>query len=68
MPTKPTTITDDQLVVDRQALLTFVRYIDCNMGTANDLALAMDRLREPFFTDEISSGKARKGFAVNQYT
>lgn len=68
MPTKHVDIDHTQLVVDRQALLTFVRYLDCNMGTATDLAKAMDKLREPFFNDELSSGTARTDFTVNQYT
>ena len=68
MKTMDTTISQDQIIIDRQALLTFVRYLDCNMGTSTDIAAAMDKLREPFFTDEISSGKARMDFSVNEYT
>ena len=67
MITMDTIIRQDQIMIDRQALLTFVRYLDCNMGTATDLASAMDKLREPFFTDEISSGNARVNFTVNKY-
>lgn len=67
MQTKDVTITQDQIVVDRQALLDLVRALD--IGAQNDrLSKAMDALREPLFTDEISSGNARQDFSLNSYT
>jgi hypothetical protein len=33
----------------------------------NRLPAAMDSLREPFFTDEMSSGKARTDNSMNSY-
>ncbi len=67
MKTKHVTITEDQIVTDRQALLDLVASID--VGLRGDrLPRAMDALREPFFQDEISSGEARKDFSVNQYS
>ena len=66
MKTKDVTITEDQIVVDRQALLVVVRALD--IGAAHDnLPAAMDKLREPFFEDEVCSGAARKDFTLNSY-
>lgn len=66
MQTMDTVINQDQIIVDRQALLDLVASID--VGLRGDrLPRAMDALREPFFPDEISSGNARKDFAVNKY-
>lgn len=60
------TITDRQIVVSRQSLLDMVRALD--IGAKNvDLPKAMDELREPFFSDEISSGIARRDFMMNRY-
>lgn len=66
MTTKTVTITERQIVVDRQALLTLVRALDIGART-DDLPKALDALREPFFVDEITSGKARTDFSVNRY-
>lgn len=65
--TKIVELTEDQIVVDRQALLTIVRSLDINAGSWSDIATAMDKLREPFFEDEMSSGKARRDFTMNKY-
>ena len=66
MQTKDVTITEAQIVVDRQALLDMVRALD--IGAKSDrLPRAMDALREPFFVDEISTGEARRDFATNRY-
>jgi hypothetical protein len=66
MQTKDVTITEAQIVVDRQALLDIVRALD--IGAKSDrVPNAMDALREPFFVDEISTGEARKDFSLNQY-
>jgi hypothetical protein len=66
MKTKTVTITADQIVVSRQALLAMVSAID--MGSRmQDLPAAMDQLREPFFPDEFSTGKARQDFSMNKY-
>jgi hypothetical protein len=66
MQTRDVTITEDQIVVDRQALLDIVRALDIGADQAR-LPKAMDSLREPFFSDEISSGEARKDFSLNSY-
>ena len=66
MQTKDVTITECQIVVDRQALLDVVRALDIGADQGR-LPGAMDALREPFFTDEISSGDARKDFTRNAY-
>lgn len=66
MNTKDVTITDRQIVVDRQALLDVVRALDLG-GPTHRLPVAMDALREPFFEDEVSSGTARTDFTVNKY-
>ena len=66
MTTKDVTISQDQIVVDRQALLTIVRALDIGHRSP-DLPLSLDKLREPFFEDEFSSGKARKDFTMNKY-
>ena len=55
-----------QIVIDRQSLLDLVRTLDVG-ATVADLPASMDRLREPFFVDEISSGKARSDFSMNTY-
>lgn len=66
MQTREVTITENQIVVDRQALLDLVSALDC--GARKDrLPHAMDLLREPFFPDEVSSGEARKDFSMNEY-
>jgi hypothetical protein len=59
-------ITKDQIVVKRQALLDVVRALELGI-TDNRLPAAMDSLREPFFTDEVSSGKARTDNSMNSY-
>jgi hypothetical protein len=64
--TKDVTITAAQIVVDRQALLDIVRALDIGADNAR-LPEAMDSLREPFFADEMSSGKARTDFSLNSY-
>lgn len=56
-----------QIVVDRQALLDIVRALDIG-AKVESLPASMDLLREPFFTDEMSSGKARDDFTINTYT
>lgn len=67
MKTKDVTIDETQIVVDRQAMLDVVRALD--IGAKNErLPKAMDELREPFFVDEITSGKARTDFTVNKYS
>lgn len=60
-------LSDDQIVVDRQALLSLVRALDVGAKDV-DLPKVMDVLREPFFSDEMSSGKARNDFSMNTYT
>jgi hypothetical protein len=67
MITMDTIINQDQIIVDRQALLVLVRCLDCDMGTAREIVSAMDKLREPFFADEIATCKARKDFTLNKY-
>lgn len=66
MQTRDVTITQDQIVVDRQALLDLVAGLDIGARQIR-LPKAMDTLREPFFPDEISSGNARKDFTLNRY-
>ena len=66
MITMDTIINQDQIMVDRQALLDVVRALDIGAKDA-DIPKAMDALREPFFADEVATGKARKDFAVNKY-
>jgi hypothetical protein len=66
MQTKDVTITEAQIVVDRQALLDIVRALDIR-ANIDRLPFSMDILREPFFVDEFSTGKARKDFTLNQY-
>jgi hypothetical protein len=56
----------EQITVNRQALLDIVRALDIGAKVAN-LPEAMDQLREPFFVDEISSGKARTDGSMNSY-
>lgn len=67
MTTMVTIINQDQIIVDRQALLDLVYALDIG-GRQDRLPKAMDALREPFFPDEITSGEARKDFAVNNYS
>jgi hypothetical protein len=67
MQTKDVTITQDQIVVDRQALLNVVRALDIG-AKIDGLPLSLDLLREPFFVDEISGGTARKDFTLNAYS
>ena len=66
MKTKDVTINESQIVVNRQALLSVVRALDIGQRSP-DLPFSLDALREPFFVDEISTGKARKDFTLNQY-
>lgn len=66
MQTKDVTITERQIVVDRQALLDIVRGLDIGADQSR-LPKALDALREPFFVDEITTGEARKDFTVNTY-
>lgn len=66
MQTKDVTITQDQIVVDRQALLDIVRALDIG-AKASHLPFSLDMLREPFFVDEIIGGVARKDFTLNTY-
>ena len=66
MKTKNVIITEDQIVVNLQALLMLVAAIDMGLRL-HELPTAMDQLREPFFPDEFSSGKARKDFSMNHY-
>ena len=53
--------------MDRQALLDLVRALDIGAEAQDGLPAAMDVLREPFFADEISDGKARRDFSTNTY-
>lgn len=66
MKTQDVTITEDQIVVNRQALPTLVSVLDMG-GRVQELPAAMDKLREPFFPDEFSTGKARTDFSMNKY-
>lgn len=67
METKQVTITERQIVVDRQALLIMVRAIDCGITDRVTVPAALDDLREPFFVDEITTGVARRDFSMNKY-
>ena len=58
---------ETQIIVDRQALLDLVRALDIGAEAQDGLPAAMDVLREPFFADEISDGKARRDFSTNTY-
>lgn len=66
MTVKNMTINHTEIVVNRQALLAVVRALDIGVDR-NDVPKALDLLREPFFTDEITSGKARDDFTMNKY-
>lgn len=66
MSVKKITLDHTEIVVNRQALLTMVRALDIGHKSP-DLPYSMDRLREPFFADEITSGKAREDFSMNTY-
>jgi hypothetical protein len=66
LETRAVQVRADQIVIDRQALLAVVRAIDAGAQTP-DLPKHMDKLREPFFVDEISSGQARTDFTMNRY-
>ena len=66
MAVKELNIDHTEIVVNRQALLDVVRALDIGAKVA-DLPRSMDLLREPFFTDEISGGKARTDFSMNTY-
>lgn len=66
MTTKAVTIDHTEIVVNRQALLAVVRALDIGASQSN-LPHALDLLREPFFADEITSGKAREDFSMNEY-
>jgi hypothetical protein len=65
--TQTVELTEGQIIVDRQALLTIVRALDINSRPTLDLPFALDKLREPFFGDEMSSGRARTDFSLNKY-
>tara|TARA_R110000737_G_scaffold274768_1_gene281641 strand:+ start:621 stop:824 length:204 start_codon:yes stop_codon:yes gene_type:complete len=67
MAIKNLNIDHTEIVVNRQALLDMVRTLDIGATVAN-LPAAMDLLREPFFTDEISGGTARTDFSMNEYS
>lgn len=64
--TKTVKITEDQIVVNRQSLLDIVRALDIGADNGR-LPAALDNLREPFFSDEITNGKARTDFSMNSY-
>ena len=64
---KQVTITEDQIVVSRQSLLEVVRALDLGRSDMSRIPNALDDLREPFFSDEMSSGQARRDFSVNKY-
>ena len=66
MTKKTVDIEYTQIVVDRQALLDVVRALDMG-GPTDRLPRAIDKLREPFFTDEYSSGQARTDGTMNTY-
>ena len=66
MKTKEVTITEAQIVVDRQALLHIVRALDIG-ADQTPIPKALDALREPFFVDEITTGEARKDFSMNSF-
>ena len=57
---------EDQIVVNRQALLDLVCALDMNVRP-DRLPHAMDKLREPFFSDEVSTGFARTDNSMNSY-
>lgn len=65
LKTKTVTIDETQIVVNRQALLAISRALD--IGARENLPGALDKLREPFFKDEIVTGTARRDFSVNKY-
>lgn len=67
MAVKELNIDHTEIVVNRQALLDVIRVLDIGAKVA-DLPASMDILREPFFTDEISGGKARTDFTMNTYS
>lgn len=67
---KDVRLTPDQIVVDRQALLDIVAALDLGLGSherRQNIPHALDKLREPFFPDEFSSGQARRDFSMNTY-
>ena len=66
MAVKELQIDHTEIVVNRQALLDVVRALDIG-AKVDGLAAAMDLLREPFFADEMSGGKAREDFSINEY-
>lgn len=66
LPIKTIAASPGKLLVDRQALLDIVRALDIGAGR-DRVPAAMDKLREPFFEDEMSSGTARRDGAVNSY-
>jgi len=66
MTKKSVTIDHTEIVVNRQGLLDLVRVLDIN-ASGVDVARAMDLMREPFFSDEMSKGIARTDFEVNSY-
>ena len=66
MAIKELNIDHTEIVVNRQALLDVVRALDIGANVSG-LPASMDLLREPFFSDEISGGKAREDFSMNTY-
>lgn len=67
MAVKELQIDQTEIVVNRQALLDVVRALDIG-AKVDGLPAALDLLREPFFSDEISGGKARSDFSMNEYS
>lgn len=57
---------NNQISIDRQALLDVVRALDIGANTER-VPKALDALREPFFVDEITSGVARTDGSMNRY-
>jgi len=66
MAKKSVTLDHTEIVVNRQGLLDLVRALDIGAKDV-DVSRAMDLMREPFFSDEMSKGIARTGFEVNSY-
>lgn len=66
LSTKTVTITEKEIVVDRQSLLVLVAALDMGLQIPS-LPTALDNLREPFFPDEFSTGRARRDFSMNKY-
>lgn len=64
--TKTVTITEKEIVVDRQSLLILVAALDMGLQVPS-LPAALDNLREPFFPDEFETGRSRRDFSMNKY-